>query len=142
MAATRDWETRLRTLDVVLRHHAAQEEEKLDGLITKWREAARQALEHLRTSLGPVLVSAIYYRPSASGFWGEADASAAPAQEVGEHEDGGEEQGEDATAPSLPPPQVDPFETRLMTLKEMCDNLKLDLEVLGSYDGENDCFYD
>ncbi|KAJ3045721.1 hypothetical protein HDV00_007847 [Rhizophlyctis rosea] len=117
-----DLETRNRRLKLAAKYMENDEPEKIDALIQKWVTVTREAITRFRDNVGPVIVPA---SPQQSGW------------------DAGDDDGKQVSAKG----EAESWDTfalqpRLLTLKEMCERLKIDPSMLGEYDEDNDCFVD
>lgn len=96
------------------------EPQKVDSLIEKWTSVTREAVARLRDNIGPVVVTQPQIQRS---FWGYGNEEQSDEGFGGSGSWGGE--------------QAQP---RLLTLKEVCERLKVDPDMLGQYDEDNDAF--
>ncbi|KAJ3188262.1 hypothetical protein HDU85_005412 [Gaertneriomyces sp. JEL0708] len=115
-------ELRNRRLKLLQSHMEKNEAETLDSLTNKWRTAAREALTRLRNSMGPTLVPFETINNSHVPWgWDDQDTGAQRSLQT-------------SSSHSEKP--------RLLTLKEICASMKIDVAALGEWDDDNDDWRD
>ncbi|KAI9009568.1 hypothetical protein BC832DRAFT_538663 [Gaertneriomyces semiglobifer] len=112
-------ELRNRRLKLLQSHMEKNEAETLDSLTNKWRTAAREALTRLRNSMGPTIVPFETINNSHVPWgWDDHDTSGART--------------------SLQTSSSHTEEPRLLTMKEICASMNIDVAALGDWDDWRD----
>ncbi|KAJ3169431.1 hypothetical protein HDU87_000602 [Geranomyces variabilis] len=116
----RQLEDQTRKIRLIKGYQSKDEARQVDALTVKWRRAAREALVAFRDLLGPIQMNEA--RQDCGG-WGFNEFPVPI------------ETGNTGEA-------LSPEDYRVPTLKELCQKLKLEIEVFGEYDSDHDDFLD
>ncbi|KAJ3152919.1 hypothetical protein HDU89_001127 [Geranomyces variabilis] len=123
----RQLESRIRQLEdqnrktaLIKGYQSKDEARQVDTLTVKWRRVAREALVAFRALLGPIQMNEARQD---YGGWGFNEFSVPT--EMGDKSE-----------------SVIPEEVRVPTLKELCQKLRLEINVFGEYDSDHDDFID
>ncbi|KAJ3088495.1 hypothetical protein HK102_008605 [Quaeritorhiza haematococci] len=128
-------EGKIRKIGLLKAYNDKDEAAKVDSLILKWQAASRQAIATIRDSIGPVMVPAPVTRQqgdldnecqseSEGDFWNDSMGSRGAGWYGGFRS------------------SMETLQPRVLTIKEVCTRFGLEVEKLGDYDEESDCFRD